>query len=441
MKKITFIINIFTLLISTFAYCKEYYVSKSGTDSYFCGDISNPCLTPEYAVKKLKSPGDILYLREGEYIIKTQNKPNQNAIIVPQADNCTISSYPGENATLIGDCGFGPGVPPTCGVIGSFDGKSARNYTTIANLTIKGLVVMMGTDITIENCDISVGGDGWLGTTQGAVIWLSWCTNCTIKNNKIHSNSAQANPNNNGLIMEYASHKCTIEYNDIFNSAGTGITLKDMPDKHVVRYNHIYNNNYSGIWTANQAPASGSEIYQNIFQNNNLKKDDESAGICLVIDHKNILIYNNLFHNNKVSNITKWTDSDSLTFELFNNIFISNNSYQISFPYHNSNILNSLLYCDYNLYLGKLQWKYRHQILNTFDAWKKTVQNFNPQFENHSKTGKAPFVNSNKTLKPNEFNKKELKITGRGNNYPLVTGPYIYGNETIGYSSYSIKTD
>lgn len=172
---------ILLLLLASNCFGATYYVATTGNNSTGDGSIGNPWATPAYGAQQLAS-GDTLMVRAGTYQI-TPTYVAFGAAIAPTADNTTIKAYPGESVTLIGNSG----VSPTGAVIGNATGAvgSWKNNLTIDGFIIQGMVSMSwASGLITQNCDISVGGDGWSGTSQGGVIMVQTCTDCTIRNNQ-----------------------------------------------------------------------------------------------------------------------------------------------------------------------------------------------------------------------------------------------------------------
>ena len=416
--------------------CAEYHVALNGSDSGGNGSLSYPWRSPVYGASRLSS-GDTLYIHAGTYQVTTTNSPIKNAAICPAADNTTIKSYPGDTVILVGN----GGIAPTNGVIGTHDGRNIRNNVTIDGLIIQGVVVVMGNGHIVQNCDISIGGDSWSGIGQGEVIWIENAANCIIRNNKIHNNTVQSGHRlNSPLIMEYGSSGITIENNEIYNSVGNGVMLKDHPQNMTVRYNYIHDTYYSGIWTANQVSADNVEIYQNVFNNcNNGTLDPnyaEHGGVSIVIHATNVKIYNNTFFNSGNADIVHWVSDTSATFHVWNNISANPKLNHISFPYSASVLQGSLLYCDYNNYYNDVQWRYRSNVYSTLANWRTACQSMVAACDSHSITDNPNFLNSSGTWsRPEDFKRSSYPANGRGGNYAAVMGAYITGNEIIGCGS------
>jgi len=176
-------------MLPNFARAADFYVATNGSDAGD-GSIDNPWLTPKYGATKLAS-GDTLYLRSGTYDNVLVENSSATIAILPKATNTTIAGYPGEKAIITGN----GGVAPTGWVIGA---NSLANSMTIKDLTIKGAIaIFSASDVTIQNCDISVGGDLWTGVLQGETIFVQGGINTVIQNNVLHDNTVQPGGSNN----------------------------------------------------------------------------------------------------------------------------------------------------------------------------------------------------------------------------------------------------
>lgn len=440
------VLFLLSLLCINIASGAEYHVATFGNDISGTGSLDQPWKTPQYGASRL-SDGDKLLIHAGTYAISTSATPIKSAAIAPSANNTTIAAFPGDIVILSGN----GGVAPTNGVIGNTNGNtgSYKSNVTIDGFIIQGVVVMeYGTGIVVQNCDISVGGDSWSGIAQGELIWFEGCDNCTIKNNKLHDNSARSNATNNSLIMAYTGYNLLIENNEFYNSVGAGINIKDTTVNTTIRYNFIHDNTYSGIWTANQGNPyktythpQDMYIYQNIIINNNKINSDEHGGITFSTQTTNIDIYNNSFYNNNKGDFTKWTSS-LMPAKFFNNISYNPANFFLNWPYAASTMTFTFL--DYNSYYTTTtpQWRLPNsahtsvQIFSPFSTWQTNLQTLLPNNETNSIYDDPGFINaSGKFNSPTDFKRSAYKSNGRGGDYPSVMGAYITGTEAIGLRS------
>ncbi len=438
------------LLITSQAWGATYYASTEGNDSWngtapdYVSGSTGPKLTPAAASALLTSSGDKLYIRGGTYNITTSATVNRSCAVYPRANNCTIAAYPGESVTLKGGRnGSNFGVFPTGGTIGIVSGYSGG---TIKGFTIQGMVMFDSNSTgsqpsTVENCDISVGGDGWSGTNQGGVVWMDDSANVVVKNCKLHDNHAALEGvtyGNAGLIMCYEANGLLIENCDFYNSAGTGITMKDDVQNVTIRYNHIYDNNGAGILTGNNTAGSytkSADIYQNIIRNCNTENDEEHGGITFCEETSLCNIYNNTLYQNYRGDVNQWPNvgSGAVPFAFWNNISSNPRATHLTWPYSVSTF--AAQYIDYNDYYNDVTWVYHGNSYTTLSAWVAAMNSVLAGTDSHSVTTDPGFINASGNMNlPSDFKRSSYPANGRGGAYPSVMGAYITGSETIGYS-------
>lgn len=421
-------------MLPNFVKAANFYVATNGNDSTGDGSIGNPWLTPKYGATQLAS-GDTLYLRGGTYDNVLVENISATIAILPAATNTTIASYPDEEAIITGN----GGVAPTGWVIGA---NSLASGMTIRDLTIKGAVVIFSaTDVTIENCDISVGGDLWTGNLQGEIIYVQGGINTVIQNNVLHDSTNQ--PGGSGdVVLVYKSDGLIVQNNEIYGSARAGINVKDTSNNATIRYNFIHDNVIDGIWTANQANpfvvgsttytmTDNLNIYQNIITNNS-----NGNGINLSIHVKNVHIFNNTFYYN--GNDYYHANSQVYPIEFFNNISFNPVDHFLYWPGGSYSSMWNLSYLDYNNYyraVGPI-WDYRYTDYTTLAAWQTAAQSFLAGSEENSVTTDPGFMNASGNFNtPADFRRVSYVTNGRGGSSPSVIGAYITGNEVIGVNA------
>jgi hypothetical protein len=313
-------------------------------------------------------------------------------------------------------------------------------------MTILGMVMFDGCVAgsranRIEDCDISVGGDGWSGTNQGGVIWMDDAAHVEVANCKIHDNDTGSESYvnaNNGLFMIYECNGGLIENCEIYSSAGTGMTLKDDVQNVVIRNNWIHDNAASGIWTGNNtasAYALSCDIYQNVIANNNGSNSadpDEHGGIGLRIYTSLCKIYNNTFHRNYYADIAQSATAESVPFEAWNNLHYGARAYYLNWPYSGS--LFDADYLDYNLYnSGTSGWRYRTNTYASLAAWQTAADALLTGAEANSISSDPNLLNTSGTWSAAaDYKRSSYPSDGRGGSYSSVIGAYITGSETIG---------
>lgn len=433
---IRIIVLISFLAHATCCFSADYHVTTTGSDSNGCTNATtDACRTPVFGASKLTAAGDTLYIHSGTYNV-TGGSTYYAAAIYPRAsgtseNRITIRNWPGDTVILNG------GASPTNGIIGLGGTSTWYSYITIKGLTIIGQVKLMYGDYAIlEDCDISGGGDSYEGDTGfGDVIFVAGGTGTIIRNNLIHDNEiGEGGVNNSPLIMEYDSTDLVIENNDIYNSVGAGIHLKDNPETVTVRYNYFYNNQYSGLNVGVQDIGHNVSIYQNVFRNNSIDGSGTlfrgQLHILAFVD--GVSIYNNTFvAGNFWADITHG-DSTATNISAYNNISYNPavRHYDIGSDGGNARISN-WTYSDYNCFYNDVSWKNGSSSYNTLVDWRTASS-----FDANSVTSSPGFVNASGTgLLTSDYKRTSYPANGRGGAYPSVMGAYITGNETIGYSS------
>lgn len=320
----------------------------------------------------------------------------------------------------------------------------------IDRLVIEGMVMFDGNargsrPSVLQNSDVSVGGDGWSGTNQGAVVWMDDAVNVQISNNRIHDNgqgSEAGTPANNGLFMIYECTDCVIERNTIYGSSGTGITMKDDVQNVDIRYNWIRDNSASGVWTGNNTAvdvARSASIYQNIFTGNNTSNNPEHGGIALVVQTSLVNIFNNVFHRNYGSDVVQWPSAsaaDAVAFTYFNNISYYARGYSLSWPYSGSTF--AAQYINFNDYFGGAQgWRYRSTtwVPTSIANWRTGISPVLTNTDASSVSTDPGFLNESGTWStPSDYKRASYLANGRGGAYASVMGAYVTGLEQIGFS-------
>jgi Right handed beta helix region len=430
------------------AYSTDFHVSLSGNDITGNGSINTPWRTPEYGAKQL-SGGDTLYIHAGTYNISTDNVPGDYSVkrylpmVSPSptavgtlANQIIITNYEKDSVTLDG------GINPTWPVAGAgSDNQPSSNrphFTTIRGMTIIGAVEFWHVNYgTIENNDISApypecsSGNTNICDNFGCAVRVESVTDQTIRNNKIHSNSIGITQLNSPLIMEYDATNLVIEYNDIYNSVGIGIRLKDNPENIIIRYNYIHSNALAGIQSANQDTGHDIYIYQNVFRNNNTTSSTEYSGdITQLVEVHNWYIYNNTFYGNNYANILTSRDRSTISgINSWNNIFFSdmNAFYRLDYG---ATFASQWSYSDYNNFYGTANW-----VESSTWSTLSTYQSENSEeFDVNSINSNPNFLNPH-GITAASFKRASYPTNGRGGSYVSVMGAYITGDETIGYSN------
>jgi len=287
----------------------DHVAATNGNDAA-AGSISAPYRTPARLIASL-APGQTGCLRQGSYTGAPNDAGSQDTWI--QTPNVTLTSYPGERATLVGRLAIGrSGSGATVSNL-NLDG---RNNAHDASPFVGGDgAVLQGNDITNEHSSICVliAGQGGVGrvadaqilenhihdcgtvpsTNQDHGIYVSYADNTVIKGNWIYDNTDRGiqlypdaqgtsvtnnviDGNGEGIIFSgeggHASSNTTVEHNVIANSrirnnvesfypagtpAGTG---------NVVRDNCIFGVSASGLTASGIEPnAAGFTVLNNLL--------------------------------------------------------------------------------------------------------------------------------------------------------------------------------
>jgi len=421
--------------LSSLSYAKSLHVSKSGSDLSGNGSESKPWMTPEYGAKQLNS-GDTLLIHPGTYTLSQENLPSDKndmnrarALVSPPSGiNGTIDSPIIIKSTGDGKVFLDAGSSPQWAAIGTNSG----DYLEIDGFSIRGAAILWSTKGAIlKNCNLFGGIDtpqSNNGDNFGAVVRVENCIDCLVQNNLLHDNQIGITLANSPLLIEYDSTNLIIENNDIYNSVGIGIRLKDNPNQVHIRNNYIYDNYLSGIQGANQDSGFDIFIYKNIIRNNNISGGKEYGGISQLVEVIGWQIYNNTFINNKNADIRTNYSQALSDIEAWNNLHVNNNENFYSVGWFNSgaSFSSQWKYSDYNNFYGNSSWVERSNIWNTLEAFSNAVK-----FDSNSISANPNFINiAGKHSK--SFQRTSYPKNGRGGEFEQVMGAYITGNETIG---------
>lgn len=415
------------LFIAIKCHATDYHVAATGSDSNGCTDATtDACLTPEFGASKLTVAGDTLYIHSGTYNVTGNDV--YNATIYPRAsgtsgERITIQAWPGDTVTLDG------GSAPTEGIIGN-KGQSGLgyDYITIKGLIIKGLVLLLqGDHVILEDCDISVGGDSDPGINFGHVVFAADGTGIIIRNNKLHDNTIQSSVNNSPLLMSYDTVGLVVEKNDIYNSVGYGVFLKDSPNNATVKQNHIYDNASAGFSTSNQDDTTDVFIHNNIFRNNNTSDGVENGDIEFTGHVDGIFFYNNTVVSPSTAAILVKGYAGLADINVYNNIFYNVGS-RFYYNAYDARFAVYWTYSDYNTFYGTGSWT----DASTWTTLASYQSGNSEGFDALSISTDPSFVDDTGT-DPEDFKRTSYPENGRGGAYSDVMGAYVTGAEIIGY--------
>lgn len=427
---VTFVLLMFSSICASI----EYHVALSGSDSSGNGSSTSPWRTPEYGAKQL-GPGDILSIHAGTYALSTSNLPSgqtamhrARALVSPPTDVSGSASSPiiirsAGDGTVLLDAGTSPQWPAV--------GTNSGDYLTLDGLSVRGAAILWSTTgSTVKNCNLFGGIDTPLsngGDNFGVVLRVELCTDCLVRNNLLHDNQSGITRDNSPLLIEYDSTNLIVENNDVYNSVGIGIRLKDNPEQVHIRNNYFYDNFNSGLQGANQDSGNDVFIYRNIFRNNNTSKEQGYGGVSQLVELRSWRIYNNTFVNNGAADIRSNFAGTEDT-QAWNNIYYNNDGlfYSVGWSSTGATFAGQWTYSDYNVFFGSANWEERSTSWNSLSSFSSARG-----FDSNSVTTDPGFKNANGTA-PSDFKRNAYPTNGRGGSYPDVIGAYVTGNEQIG---------
>jgi len=425
---------IFGVLTITDVRSEIFHVALNGNDTSGTGSESAPWRTPEYGAKQLTSAGDTLIIHAGTYTLNRGNLPSGHdsmeryrALVSPpvnvsgtSGNPITIKAYPGDAVLL--DAGSSPDWPAV--------GTNSGDYLVVDGLSVRGAVILWGTTgSVIKNSNLyggidtpqSNGGDNF-----GAVLRLEYCSDCIVQYNLLHDNQVGITQANSPLIIEYDSTNLIIENNDIFNSVGIGIRLKDNPESVTIRFNHIYDNTLSGIQGANQDQGNNVYIHHNIIRNNNTSNSAEDGGIKGLVLLHSWEIYNNTFYENHVADIRVLYDSAN-DMKFWNNIHYQSSSYyRAGFSSTGASFSDVIAYSDFNNFYNSGNWKNLNTTFNSLNDLKS-----NTGYDVNSVVSNPGFILAG-GKNAVDYKRASYPLNGRGGVYDSVMGAYVTGFELIG---------
>jgi PKD repeat protein len=300
------------------AYAKTIYVSTSGNNNN-PGTQSQPVATPHKAVE-LAASGDTIYLRAGRYTI--------SSYIWVAVANLTISSYPGEQAAVVGGTAETSGNPPHIFVLvannivlsdleiqgGSYYGikidvASGDERDSTTGITIRRCYVhhtgrdsfktFNADNLLIEECEI--GPSGVRDSSNAEGIDSIGSVGVTIRKCYVHDTATT------GIYLKGGARNGVLERNRIVNAGHTGILLGQDTDFEFMRDGTVYeaincvarNNVIINTLGAGVGTYSGDNIR---FENNTLYDVAKTAngGLYISMNSRDIRARDVVFKNNIV---------------------------------------------------------------------------------------------------------------------------------------------
>ncbi len=430
--KIVFAI-IVLLVSASNIYAADFHVSISGSDTSGDGSIDKPWRTPEFGAKQL-SPGDTLIIHSGVYLLSANNLPeNQNAINRARAmvsPPIAVDGTPEKPFTIRsagdGEVFLDAGENPEWPAIGTSEG----DYVIIDGFKIRGAAILWDTKGSIiRNSDLFGGLDTPYkngGDNFGVVLRVENCYECLIQNNNLHDNTERDGIHSDALMVEYDTYDTIIEGNNFFNGMGAGLFLKDNPESVHVRNNYFFDNGWSGVESANQDDGHNVYIYNNLFRNNNTKRDDGRGAITFLIEVTHFEVYNNTFYNNNVADLRMRFDSANDIY-LWNNLHSKSEAYiKAGYSSSGASIESVLTYSDYNQFENDFLSRSNNDTYNTISDLKTLG------YELNSTVSSPQFVNPG-GIKAEDYKRVDYPPNGRGGDYAQVIGAYISETGSIGF--------
>ena len=232
----------------------DRFASPTGDDNA-PGTLVQPKRTGQALVNSL-APGETGCLRGGTFAADDQIK-----ISTPKV---TLTSYPGERATLAGRLWVAKEAPGT--TISSLD-LDGRNVRDLPSPTINGDdVVLRGNDITNHHTEICVlvgSSDSW-GRAHRTL----------IEGNRIHACGELPSTNMDHGIYLAASDDAVVRDNMIYDNADRGIQLYPDAQRTLVTGNVINGNGEGVIFSGDETTASSNNVVENNVITNSKIRDN-----------------------------------------------------------------------------------------------------------------------------------------------------------------------
>lgn len=308
---------IFLLATASNAFCADYYVSPSGSDSA-PGSLGQPWKTISKAASTLVA-GDTVYIRSGTY--NEQLSPVSSG---SSSSPITYTTYQGETVVIDGQNGL------------------SSNYTGLINLYNVAYIVIDGLHITNagpydNNCGILIDYSNNItirnnlitnSVSSGIGVWGSQYV--IVHNNEVNN---ACNDGEQECITIAGTTDFTVSQNHVHHNGpgtngGEGIDAKDGAARGVIVDNHIHDLTRLGIYV----DAWDKHTYDIEIARNRVYNCDND-GITLASEQggllENIRLINNLVYNNRYSGVAITPNGDvssppMKTLSVINNTLYSN---------------------------------------------------------------------------------------------------------------------
>jgi hypothetical protein len=231
-------------------------VSPSGVDGG-PGTVSAPWKTVTYAVEHLNS-GETGCLRNGTYAFRE---------IVFRAPSVTLSSYPGERATMQGTVKVEIGADNVTVSNLNLNGKGGAS--NIGPFVFADNATFENDDVTNEHTDICF-MIGSISPSAGPA------TNTLIANNRIHDCGMTPSRNQDHGIYVGKSDGLIVRQNWIYDNTDRGVQLyPDAQDSQV--YENVITENGEGVIVSDAS--SGNVIRDNVITNSKIRWNIEASNL------------------------------------------------------------------------------------------------------------------------------------------------------------------
>jgi parallel beta-helix repeat protein len=234
----------------------DLVAAPDGSDSA-AGTEAAPLASAEQLLDELQS-GETGCLRAGTYVAR-QFKVNTPAI--------TLTSYPGERATLRGQLRFNASATGSIAQNMLLDGRNSDNL--LGPLIYADGVILRGNEITNHNPAICVHVTDYSGRSPEGVV---------IENNEIHNCGQLPATNHQHGIYVGNARGTIIRGNVIYANADRGVQLYPDADDSVVSGNIIDGNGQGVIFGGGPSSSSDNNLVtRNVITNSTLRYNIESS--------------------------------------------------------------------------------------------------------------------------------------------------------------------
>lgn len=268
-----------------------YFVATDGSDSND-GSFANPCATIQHTVRSVMQPGDILYVRRGDYSEREIWIRDSYGHSGEPGKPKVIKNYPGENVRLV---------------------NGERPFIVSANyITISGLNFYNGKSIILGNIDsrgLKVVGCTFHGQVGYDAIGTHG-NDIILAGNVADLEGASTGSQGHCFYISHGSN-INILYNEVKGAAGYGIHIFDQRRSSqdikrvikdvLVEGNLILGSPYqirSGMIIAMQDEGNLGNYIGNVTIKNNVFAGNNHVGLIIKGIAKNIYVYNNTFYQN-----------------------------------------------------------------------------------------------------------------------------------------------